>query len=373
MKMTAFDTRFIIFPLIFLLIYIFAAASPLGNDLYFKPVWACTITQDSAQTELEGLGTEPKEFYVQAAQFAGNDPKVFLTKNRFGYFTAAGELLRSSPIIQRVSASSAAWTAYGNSAVRTPIYRPDGSLLMTIEEEGFVYIDEDRFYLFEPGGSAVKRYGSNGKPMWRYQYTAPITAFHSTKGGTVIGFSDGKLVCLDPEGMVRCDFYPGGSDYQIILGAALSADGTLATCVCGINRQRVILAQIGSNTHKIIHHQYLTGNLRRRAFVNFDESGKNVVFECAEGIGLIDCLHLSSGIIPQQGRIHASGHVPHKGITALISQHENTSILSFIEAPAYIIGKTAFPSKHSFLLQEGDKLFVATDTKLACMSINGIE
>lgn len=90
-----------------------------------------------------------------------------------------------------------------------------------------MYIDEDRFYLFEPGGSAVKQYGADGKPRWRYLHTAPITAFHSTKGGTIIGFSDGKLVAVDAAGNVLSDFYPGGSDYQVILEQQSPPTGSL--------------------------------------------------------------------------------------------------------------------------------------------------
>ena len=76
MKMTAFDNRFIIFPILFLLIYIFAAAVPLGSDIYLKPVWVHTITPDTAQAELEGIDNEAEtvEQQVAAAQFAGKTP-----------------------------------------------------------------------------------------------------------------------------------------------------------------------------------------------------------------------------------------------------------------------------------------------------------
>ena len=371
MKITAFDNRFIIFPILFLFIYIFAAAVPLGSDFYLKPVWVRAITPDSAQAELEGIGNEvgAEDRQAGAEQFAGKTPKAFLTEGRFGYFTADGELLRSSPVTKRISASSAAWTEYGSNAAKTPIYRPDGSPITVIEEPGFVYIDEDRFYLFEPGGSAVKQYGNDGKPRWRYLYTAPITAFHSTESGAIIGFSDGKLVGLDSAGNVLFDFYPGGSDYQVILGAALSTDGRLAACVCGINRQRALLIRIDGNKYKIIHHRYLEGNLRRQVLVDFDVNGKNAVFECAEGIGFIDCNRLISGIMPQRGTIISSGQHPYKNITAIMSRQEQSSTLSFIEAPFYVVGQTSFPSKNTFLVQEQGTIFLATDTKLARIDI----
>ena len=371
MKITAFDNRFIIFPILFLFMYIFAAAVPLGADLYLKPVWVRTITPDTAQAELEGIGNAAENGTPQATaeQFIGKTPKVFLTESRFGYFTADGELLRSSPVTQRISASSAAWTEYESNVVKTPIYRPDGSLITVIEEPGFVYIDEDRFYLFEPGGSAVKQYDSDGKPRWRYLHTAPITAFHSSPSGVIIGFSDGKLVALDSAGNALFDFYPGGSDYPVILGAALSADGRFAACVCGIDRQRALLIKIDGNKYKIIHHRYLDGNLRRQVFVNFDIQGENAVFECAEGIGFIDCDRLVSGIIPQHGTVVSGGQTPYKNIMAIISRQEQHSMLSLVESPIYVVGKTSFPSRNAFLVQERETIFLATDTKLARIDI----
>ena len=373
MKFTAFDNRFIIFPIIFLFIYIFAAAVPLGSDLYFMPVWARNLAPNTKQTELEGIIEENTESLQSTAeQFNGKTPKVFITESRFGYFTAEGELLRSIPITERISASSFAWTKYGKTAAETPLYYPDGTLITTINEAGFAYIDDNRFYLFEPGGSAVKQYGADGQPLWRYLHTAPITAFHSAKSGTVIGFSDGKLVCLDAAGSVLFDFYPGGSNYQVILGAGLSEDGRFAACICGLERQRVLLIRIDGNKYKIVHHRYLNGDLRRQVFVDFDSESTTAVFECTEGFGFIDCIRQEVGIIPQQGTLIASGSSPYKNIMAVISKNEQISTLSFVESPSYVIGKTTFPSKNTFLVQERNTLFLATDTKLMRIDIKGI-
>lgn len=371
MKFIAFDKRFVIFPLIILLLYMFTAAAPLGDDPYLYPMWIRDITPDAAQAELEGIEEERAGENPQAAAalFAGKVPLAFLTDARFGYFTEEGELLRTAPITRRMSVSAAAWTEYGSNATRTPIYKPDGTLITVIEEPGFVYIDEDRFYLFEPGGSAVKQYGADGTVLWRYLHTAPITAFHSAESGAVIGFSDGKLVCLDSSGTIVFETYPGGSDYQVILGAGISKDGHYVVCVCGINQQRVLLIRVDGTKYKIVHHRYLAGNLRRQVFVGFDENGDSALFECTEGIGFIDCRNLVSGIIQEQGTVLANGKHPYKNMITVISRQDQTATLSLIESPGYILGKTAFASKNIFLQQDQDKIFLATDKKLIRIDI----
>ncbi|MEL3906041.1 MAG: hypothetical protein P1P65_03280 [Treponema sp.] len=373
MKFIASQKRFIIFPIIFLLFYTFTAAVPLGSDIYFMPVWIRDLTPGTMQQDTEETPDETTASgHAEVSLSEGKAPQYFLTDTHFGYFTAEGELLRSTPITKRVSASRTAWTEYPETAVNTPVYRPDGSLVTTIDEAGFVHIEHDRFYLFEPGGSAVKQYDSSGKVLWRYVHTAPITAFHSSAQGSVIGFSDGKLVCLNSAGTVLFEFYPGGSNYQVILAAALSENGRFIVCVCGIEQQRVLLIRVDETKYKIVHHRYLEGNLRRQAFAGFNNEGKYAVFECAEGMGLIDCRNRQSVIIPQQERILGIGKQPYKDIIAVMSQKEQTASLSFIEAPLYTIGKTSFPAQNIFLLQEHETLFLAADTKLARIDIKGI-
>lgn len=373
MKFIASQKRFIIFPIIFLLFYTFIAAVPLGSDIYFMPVWIRSLTPNAVQQDAEGAIDETTaSIHAEASQYKGKAPQYFLTDTHFGYFTGDGELLRSTPITERVSASGTAWTEYPENTAHTPVYRPEGSLITAIDEAGFVHIEQDRLYLFEPGGSAVKQYDSSGKVLWRYLHTAPITAFNSSAQGVVIGFSDGKLVCLNAAGTVRFEFYPGGSNYQVILAAALSENGRFIVCVCGIEQQRVLLIRVDDTKYKIVHHRYLEGNLRRQAFAGFNSEGKYAVFECAEGMGLIDCKNRQSVIIPQQERILGIGKKPYKDIIAVMSQKDQTASLSFIEAPRYTIGKTSFPAQNVFLHQEHETLFLTADTKLARIDIKGM-
>lgn len=372
MKFKDSGKYFVVFPLIFLVLHLFAAAVPLGSDVYCKPVWIRTFVPDTASEELAGTAAVDTYIPPDAARFNGKKPNIFMTDTHFGYFTAEGDILYASPLLDGVSASRHAWTHYASDAVETPVYRPDGTLITNITEAGFGYIEEDRLFLFEPGGSAVKRYTAQGEPLWRYLHTSPITAFQSSKAGAVIGFADGKLVCLDEAGKVRFEFYPGGSDYQVILGAALSDDGLYAVCVCGIRRQRVLLIRIDENKHKIVYHRYLNGDLRRQVFVQFNHEGTNAVFECAEGIGLIDCRRLVSGIIPEQGVVIASGFHPYNNITAVLDKQDQSAAITLIEGPVHSIGKTQFPAKTAFLSQDRDMVFLAADTRLARIDIKGM-
>ncbi len=373
MKLKGSKKHLIILPIVFLIIYTFVAAVPLGSDMYFMPVWIQSIIPDTAKAALSGI-TSKQALTIQADadDFHKEPVEYFITNKRFGYFTENGNLLRSSPINDRISASSTAWSVYTEQSSKIPVYNPDGTLITTINRAGFVHIDEDRMYLFEKGGNAVCEYTADGKRLWRYIHAAPITAFNSSVQGTIIGFSDGKLVCVDRNGDVLFDFYTGGSSYRVVLGAALSEDGRYAACVCGLDQQRVLLIDLDLNKHKIVYHAYLKGNLRRQLFVNFDKKGENVIFECAEGIGFIDCTQFVSGIIPDSGFILNLGDESYKNIKTILTHNGQKADLYCIESPMHLIGKTSFNAQKPFLIQNQEKLFLATETHLVRIDIKGI-
>ena len=366
--------KHIILPLIFLMIYIFIAAIPLGPDVYCMPLWICSLIPNRAQSAIATFNKETIS-NIQAApeEYTGKALKSLITGNRFGYFTEEGALLRSSLITDRATASAKAWTEYTEQAVNTPLYKPNGEKITSIDDAGFVHIDEDRFYLFEPGGNAVAEYDEKGKRLWRQIHTAPITAFNSSPKGSIIGYSDGKLVYIDRAGRTKFDFYPGGSNCQVIFGAALSEQGQYAACVCGLDRQRVLLIRMDHAKHKIVYHAYLTGNIRRQVFVDFDQEDKNVIFECAEGMGFIDCEKLVSTIIPEQGAILSWGTHAYKNMTSVLTQHNNRATIFLIEKPMHLRGKIVFSADNPCLIQEGKHFFLATDTHLARIDIQGIQ
>ena len=50
--------KHIILPLIFLMIYIFTAAIPLGPDVYCMPLWICSLIPNRAQSAIATFNKE---------------------------------------------------------------------------------------------------------------------------------------------------------------------------------------------------------------------------------------------------------------------------------------------------------------------------
>ncbi len=360
--------------IILLVIYIFAAAVPMRENVYLMPEWASPIPR--AQNDQIYLEEKSVSADALKQKFEGKTPIPFSLGNSFGYFTEDGEILRAETAEERFSSSFYAWTLYPQKPFFTDIYKPEEFDLkkhfLRINEPGYVYIDKDRIFLFEPEGSSLSQYDNTGRKLWTYTHTSPITAFQSSKAGCVIGYSDGLLVCLDSAGNSLFSFYPGGSTYQAIMGAAISEDGKQVLCLCGLNKQRVLLINVLAHQHKIVFHSSFEKDLRRQAFASFDESGDFAVFESAGGIGIIDCKNLKLSLIKEDGFIIGMGIQSKKNLLTVLVQKERECSLLLIDPPDFMLGKTKFNSKNAFLIQKENKIYIGTDDKIAAFEIRGL-
>lgn len=347
--------------LVFLTIYMFLAAFPTGPSMYLAPVWTADISA-------AGAGTEAAESVPVSI-----GAEAFKIQNRFGYFTPEGKVLLSRQTDKRSAVSTASWAEYPDDAESTAVYSPDGTLQFEISAAGFVHLDDGRAYLFLPGGDGLSQYGSDGTLLWTREHSAPITAFNSSPAATIIGYADGSLTAIRPDGSEIFSFYPGGSDLEVILGAAVSEDGSLAACVSGIDRQRFILIRIKDGQYKIVHHQWLEGNLRRQVYVDFEDTGTHAFFECAGGLGIADAEALSVSIIPVHGKVIAVGTNAGSGLFTALTQDGQDCEVVVIERPRYLVAKTRFKARDAFLIQRGSTIYLGTDTLISRIDIRGIE
>ncbi|OQA63374.1 MAG: hypothetical protein EWM51_10320 [Treponema sp.] len=344
--------------IIFLVLYSFIAVKSLGADIFFEPVWTTDISEPVTDAHSTRSTAEAE---------------AFILGNRFGFFLPDGTVLSSEKTDQKITASTFGWAVYPADAQETVLYRPDGTIRTKISEAGFVHLDQERIYLFQPGGDGVSQFDETGTKLWTREHTAPITAFRSSPKGTIIGYLDGRLVHVKPDGTEVFSFYPGGSNLQVILGAALSDDGTMAACVSGIEKQRFLLIKITGNQHKIVYHAYLDGNLRRQAFVDFEAGGQYAFFESENRLGFVDCSRYTASSIPISGKVIEAGECPGDALFVVLSKNGTTWTLSAVERPDHLVVSTNFTATDAFIIQRNDILYLGTDTHISRLNIRGLK
>lgn len=343
---------------VFLIIYSFIAVQSFGADIYFEPAWTTEIAEPAA--------SDP-------ASFSRGDAEAFILGDRYGYFLPDGKVLSSVRTDQKITASVSGWATYPSDASETTVYTPAGAVRTRISASGFTHLDQDRIFLFYPGGDGVSMIEESGTPRWTREHTAPITAFNSSPKGAIIGYSDGRLVCVDADGKELFSFYPGGSNHQVILGAAISEDGTMAACVSGIDRQRFLLIKISGNQYKIVYHAYLEGNLRRQAFVDFESDGRYAFFESENRLGFVDCARYTASSIRISGKVVEAGECPGDALFVVLAKNGTTWTLSAVERPDHLVVSTKFTAENACIIQRNDILYLGTDTRISRINIRGLK
>ena len=205
------------------IIYFFLSYTPLHTELHLRPEWTCDITKTPEPAGQEAL-------------------LPFKLGKKGGYFTHSGKIAAITDIPYKASFSKDFYALYEENAKNILVSKPNGQEAFTIHGAGFPFIQNDRVFLFAPGGSAFSFVNkASGEVESTWEYSAPITAFNSSSKGSVAGYADGQLAVFDQYGRKTTELIPGGSDYQVVLGADISESGKMFACVCGLDPQRFVL------------------------------------------------------------------------------------------------------------------------------------
>ena len=175
---------------------------------------------------------------------------------------------------------------------------------------------------------------------------------------------------MDREGRTLFSFYPGGSDYQVVLGAAISESGRQAVCVSGITPQRVILIEIESGQHRITAHRNLDGDLRRQVFAGFGDSGRQAFFETPAGLGIFDTQTRTFSEVPFEGQILNVVEYTGTGFFTVLAKTEPSNhLLALVENPATKAASVNFECRDAFLLFADGGLYLGSDGTISKISI----
>lgn len=362
MKMKENVRFFVIAGCVFLLIYIFLAAKPLGEELSLSPIWTISVTD--------------RQNALQEADSAESVLPFKLGQN-MGYFTHSGKIayLESYPF--KASISSKYRAAYSPDAANIPIYAFDAGLSAEenaapagiIQGSGFPFFVEDRIFLFMPGGFGISQHNPDGSQRWAFTNYVPVVSFSSSGAGTAVGFADGSIVVFSPNGEIRQVFEPGGSTYPVILGTALSESGTQLACVSGIDRQRFVLTQEKNGLSRVVFHTYLDADQREPVLVQFSKDEQKVFYSSSAGLGVVDCQSMNNKTIRLGGKILSIQELPHLNMTCVLSKDLDEYSVHFIEGFDNLVGSFSFEAETAFITTNEEYLFIGKNTEISCIKM----
>lgn len=343
---------YILLAFLFILLYIFLAAKPLGKEYHFTPEWKKSISTPALQNPI--YNTKP--IYFKLGQ-------------TMGYFTPEGDITNSKTYPVKAAISSDYYALYNTLDEKTVFYDYTGKEKGSFEQAGYPFFEEDRIFIFMPGGASFARCNSDGSTRWIYESLIPITAFSSKQALTAAGYADGTIRILDNEnGMEKTSFSPGGSDYKVILGLDVSSDGVYIASVSGHDKQRFVITRADGLQPKIIHHEYLNSNLNRRTVVRFCDNDKQVIYNYDGYIGIYNIENDKNTSIKIDKTVIAIEETD--SIFFVLGKNQNEYTVYIIEKTQTLEGCFTFEAESAFIKTDGNDLYIGQDTTISKIKVS---
>jgi len=366
--------------ILFFVLYFFGAARPIPLEIVLVPRWLSSLESDNPVI--------PGESGQQAAE-PGDSGILFpfALGSRFGYVDSEGRFPINQVKKGEIYIGENLWAEYEAEPANIEIRNNTGETVLTIEDpKGYPILLDGRIFILGSEQNALSEVDSSGNILWSYEFAAPLTCIDAAAGLVLAGTIDGAIEVLDSGGKRVFFFDPGGSRYAVILGCALSRDGTRIGIVSGIENQRfLLLERYGSATgeYKVIYHEFLETGFRRPVHVSFIDQDRRIVFEREGGIGCYEIKSRQGAKIALNGEIAAIDQSGSQGFLFLVcSQPELRKELIGIRLPEgrwatgsgqdtqrAIVIRAPFRSDNAFLGRTGSGLLVGGGTTLVSFDL----
>jgi hypothetical protein len=349
---------------LFFIAYIFIAARSVPVETILSPRWL--ISLESTYPEFSGQNVSP----------GGRELLPFRLGDRFGYVDPEGRFTINQVKKGYISLSGEYWADYeplpGTIEVRNPL----NEKVMAIENpRGYPLFLDNRIFLLNNEQNSLSILDVSGQAVWTYDFAAPLTVFDAAAGFILTGSLDGTVEVLNDRGQRIFFFEPGGSRLSVILGCAISKDGSKVAIISGIDDQRFLLldrfGDAGSTEYKVIYHEFLGDGFRRAVHVSFIDEDRRVAYECQGGLGIYN-INTRTGVkIPLEGEIAAlDGTGSDRLLFAVTSQSPEEKRLVAIRLPETIIIEAPFKSETAFLARQGSRIYVGGGMTLASFELD---
>jgi len=310
---------------IFLLfvIYFFIAARPVPREIVLAPQWINSLDiQPDISPESGSLIT----FDSTSGHIANrwSDKLIpFTLGDHFGYVDTSGRFSINRIKTSEIYLGENMWTEYSAEPSSIEISNVSGVTLINIENvRGYPVLLDNRIFIFGSEQNELSEIGPDGNVLWTYEFGAPLTCIDVSAGLVLTGSIDGTVEILDSNGERIFIFEPGGSRYEVILGCALSQNGSLFGIICGIEPQRFLLFErFSGGEYKVIHHEFLETGFRRPVHILFIDEDRRVIFEREGGISSYNLRSRRGIYIPLNGDITAIDGSGDQGFLFLVTSN----------------------------------------------------
>jgi hypothetical protein len=338
------------------------AARPVPPETVLVSGWLSSLVSDNPAAADESEKPDFEETFP------------FTLGGRFGYVDINGRFPVNKIRTGELSLGETRWAEYTAAPERINIQNNlDKTELSITNPGGYPFFLDGRIFLIGIEQNALSELDTDGTVLWTYEFAAPLTCVDAAAGLVLTGSIDGAVEVLDSRGNRIFFFEPGGSRVSIVLGCAISHDGSRLGIISGIDAQRFIMLERFTNTageYKVSYHEFLEGGFRRPVHITFIEQDRWIVFEREGGLGLYEMGSRQGRKIAIEGEIAVIDRQGGQGLFFVIaSRTPDRKALVGIRLPGRIIMEAPYKSEPVFLDRAGQRLLIGGGQTLAAFDI----
>jgi len=342
----------LVFVIAFFIAYFFLAARKMPRQMVLVPCWLTSL--ESGETALIGKTADTDT--EQLLQFSMGSRFGFVRRND-------GSFSMNRTAKSNVSLSDNHWAEYEAEPDLITIYDNTGETYAVIENPGgYPFFLDGRIFIVGSEQNSISEINVSGAVSWTYEFTAQLTCVDAATGLLLAGSLDGVIVVIDSSGRKVFSFEPGGSRYPVVLGCALSRDGSGLALISGIDNQRFLFLErfgASSGDYKVVYHEFLTGSFRRPVFISFIENDRWVLFERIGGLGFYEAGSRRTTKVILDGEISMVDQSGGQGLVfTIVSKSENRKELAGIMLPDRVMVAAPFKSDDVFLSRADSRLLI---------------
>ncbi|TVR32262.1 MAG: hypothetical protein EA404_08305 [Spirochaetaceae bacterium] len=340
--------------LVLLAVYLLGFPRGTGQELQLLPQWVSDVSPAApAGNNAQGAGRQQS-----------GSARAFRLGDRFGYLDRDGTLLLSEAVLYDVTLTDNRFANYSEVSQTVVIQDPAGSIIGTIDAEGYPLFLGELSVLLHPDGVTVSQWRSDGARLWRYSVPAAFSAIDAAADVTLIGAIDGRLIALDQSGGELLQYRSRSGRLPVVAAAALSSDAALAAAVLDIDPQRVALFERSETGYELSTELELPDSLRRPLLLQFAFSDRTLLWEQRDGLGGLRIGSRRRFELPLDGAVSGFADIPEMQLLAVITRDEDAMLLL---QPPYSrpIIRLPLPHGDTFVRVDGRNLLLGVQDRVA--------
>ena len=346
-----------------ILLYFIVFPYPLGRETVARPVWA-------VQLPSPGSGLLPAASPGDPSFRAG----PFQLGSIFGYVDAAGNLLTLESTQFRVALSETGYVSYTRLGTDWILRAPGGGRLLSFSGSGYPLLSRDgnRIFIVKTDLTGMIELDRNGVMLWNRDFPALATCASFEGDFLLVGLINGALMLVNRQGSAVFETGPAGSRIPVILGCAVSPDGSKIAAVSGIDPQYLLLLQKKGSTYAPREQRLLSSDFRREARVAFSPDSRYLAFEGERSAGVFDPVSRRFSWVPLRGPLAGITFIANGRDAAFLARDGARCELCLVTPFTAPVSRESFPAGEVFLGGIDGQILLGIDDRVARIDVGAM-